>query len=100
MLGLRPEALAKVIFNETRTCANFDALEGVILKGDLGQSTLEVSVPQAWLEYQDATWLPPSRWENGISGVMLDYSLNGTMTRSAQGSRAQDASGSGTLAPI
>lgn len=97
MLGLRPEALAKVIFNETKTCANFDALEGVILKGDLGQSTLEVSVPQAWLEYQDATWLPPSRWENGIAGVMLDYSLNGTMTRSAQGSRSQDASGSGTL---
>ncbi|MBN6028872.1 fimbria/pilus outer membrane usher protein [Pantoea ananatis] len=96
MLGLRPEALAKVIFNEEGSCANFDGLEGVVLKGDLAQSTLEVSVPQAWLEYQDATWLPPSRWENGIAGVMLDYSLNGTVTKNTQGARSQNASGSGT----
>ncbi|MGG2243963.1 hypothetical protein ACAG11_27045 [Escherichia coli] len=23
-------------------------------------------MPQAWLEYSDATWLPPSRWDDGI----------------------------------
>ncbi|KKW49526.1 fimbria/pilus outer membrane usher protein [Pantoea stewartii] len=96
MLGLRPDALAKIIFNDEGTCANFDGLDGVILKGDLSQSTLDVSVPQAWMEYQDATWLPPSRWENGIPGVMLDYSLNGTVTKTAQGARSQTASGSGT----
>lgn len=96
LLGLRPDALAKVQFDEDGRCADFSGLEGVMLQGDLPTSTLTVSVPQAWLEYQDSTWLPPSRWENGIPGMMLDYNLNTTATRPANGRQSQSASGSGT----
>ncbi|NIG46415.1 fimbria/pilus outer membrane usher protein [Enterobacter sp. Acro-832] len=97
LLGLKPEALEKVRFDAQGHCADFSALEGVMLRGDLAESALYVSVPQAWLEYQDSTWLPPSRWENGIPGMMLDYSLNTNVTKPTQGSQSQSASASGTL---
>lgn len=96
MLGLRPDALAQVLFSEDGRCADFSALEGVLLQGNLPDSTLAVSVPQAWLEYQDATWLPPSRWEEGIPGLLLDYNVNATATRSEQSKSSQNASASGT----
>lgn len=96
MLGLRPDALAQVVFDADGRCADFSALEGVVLRGDLPGSTLMVSVPQAWMEYQDATWLPPSRWEEGIPGLLLDYNVNATATRPASGKQSQNVSASGT----
>lgn len=97
LLGLKKEALAKVTFDEPGDCGDYSALEGVSLRGDLSSSTLYVSVPQAWLEYQDASWLPPSRWENGIPGVMLDYNLSANITRPVNGSESKSGSASGTL---
>ncbi|NDJ59246.1 fimbria/pilus outer membrane usher protein [Enterobacteriaceae bacterium 4M9] len=96
MLGLRPDALALVTFDTEERCADFSALEGIVLEGDLPGSTLAASIPQAWLEYQDATWLPPSRWEDGIPGLLLDYNVNATTTRPANGKRIQTVSSSGT----
>lgn len=97
LLGLKPEALAKIIFDDEGNCADFSALDGVRLRGDLSTSSLYISVPQAWLEYQDATWLPPSRWENGVPGVMLDYNMNASFTRPVHGRQTQRASATGTL---
>lgn len=97
LLGLKSQALEKVTFDDADTCADFSALEGITLRGDLAESALYISVPQAWLEYQDSTWLPPSRWENGIPGLMLDYNLNGGITKSEHGSQSQSASSNGTL---
>lgn len=97
LLGLTEEALEKIVFNSQGTCADFSALEGVVLRGDLSESILQVSVPQIWLEYQDASWLPPSRWENGIPGVMLDYSINAGISKHHRNGESQSVSGSGTL---
>lgn len=97
MLGLKESALEKVHFDEHGRCADFSALEGLVLRGDLSTSALYISVPQAWLEYLDSTWLPPSRWENGIPGMMLDYGLNTSLTRSVNGNESRAASASGTL---
>lgn len=96
MLGLKPDALAKVVFDEDGRCGDFSALEGVLLQGDLSTSSLKVSVPQAWLEYQDSSWLPPSRWENGIPGLLLDYNASATNHRPVKGSQSQTVSASGT----
>ncbi|MGX9271870.1 fimbria/pilus outer membrane usher protein [Pantoea ananatis] len=97
LLGLKHDALAKISFDHDDDCADFSALDGVRLRGDLSTSSLYISVPQAWLEYQDATWLPPSRWENGVPGVMLDYNINTSFTRPVHGSQSQRASATGTL---
>ena len=97
LLGLKEEALSKITFDGEGECADFSALEGLTLRGDLSTSSLFISVPQAWLEYQDTTWLPPSRWEDGIPGVMLDYNASVSSVRPVNGNESQSASASGTL---
>lgn len=42
---------------------------------------LEITVPQAWMKYNDPNWTPPERWDHGIAGLIFDYSLNGQVTR-------------------
>lgn len=97
LLGLKDDAHKRIVFDDDGQCADFSSLEGLVLRGDLSTSSLYISIPQAWLEYQDASWLPPSRWENGIPGVMLDYNLNATYTNPNRGSQSQTGSASGTL---
>jgi len=96
LFGLRDDALKMINWLDDGQCADFSALEGVTLRGDLSESSLYIAVPQAWMEYQDASWLPISRWEEGISGVLLDYNLNTNVTWARQGSQNQNASINGT----
>lgn len=97
LMGLREDAFSQVKFDEHGQCADFSSLDGIVLRGDLSESTLYASVPQAWLEYQDSSWLPPSRWENGISGLLLDYNINTNITKPHTGNQNQSASASGTM---
>lgn len=97
LMGFKEDAFNKINFDQNGLCADFSALEGVTLRGDLSESTLYASVPQAWLEYQDSSWLPPSRWENGISGLLLDYNINTNITKPQAGNQTQSASASGTV---
>ncbi|SUQ56328.1 Outer membrane usher protein papC precursor [Raoultella terrigena] len=96
LLGLREDALKMIQWLDDGHCADFTALDGIVLRGDLSESSLQIAVPQAWLEYQDASWLPISRWENGIPGLMVDYNLNTNVTWPRQGNQSQNASVSGT----
>lgn len=45
------------------------------VSGDLSTSTLYISLPQAYLEYNALNWDPPARWDEGVSGVLMDYNL-------------------------
>lgn len=96
LLGLTEAARGKLTWWHDEQCADFSALEGMTVRGDLSETALEVALPQAWMEYQDASWLPPSRWEDGISGLMLDYNLNSNVTQPSGGHQSQSLSGSGT----
>ncbi|GKX62851.1 outer membrane usher protein PapC [Pragia fontium] len=95
-LGLTEDALKKLTTWHDKQCIDFSALPGVMLVPNLGTGALEINLPQAWLEYSDATWLPPSRWENGIAGALLDYNLNTSIRRSEDGQRQRDISFNGT----
>lgn len=83
-MGLTAESLDKVVYWHDGQCADFHGLPGVDIRPDTGAGVLRINMPQAWLEYSDATWLPPSRWDDGIPGLMLDYNLNGTVSRNYQ----------------
>lgn len=79
-------------------CLDMALLDGMEAKGDLSQSTLMISVPQAYLEYSDPNWDPPSRWDDGISGLIADYNLNAQTQKSNNGSAdSDDISGNGTV---
>ncbi len=66
-------------------CLIMSSLEGVTVETDLSNSTLNIGIPQIYLEYADANWDPPSRWEDGITGGMLDYNLNLSASNSRNG---------------
>lgn len=96
LIGLKPELLKDIRWWHDAQCADFSAIEGVSFRGDLSESALYMAVPQAWLEYSDANWLPPSRWEEGEPGVILDYNLTGTVTNPEKSNTTTSVSGNGT----
>ena len=69
------------------------------VENDLSQSALLLTVPQAYLEYTSSDWDPPSRWDDGIPGLIADYSLNAqTRHQEARGARTHMiVSGNGTV---
>lgn len=95
-LGLTEASRKKVGTWHQGQCADFRGLPGAVLSPDLGAGTLTVNIPQAWLEYSDASWLPPSRWDNGIPGLLFDYNVSGTVTRRSTGGQEQNAAVNGT----
>ncbi|MGH8465796.1 MAG: fimbria/pilus outer membrane usher protein, partial [Pseudomonas sp.] len=73
------------------------SVPGMQIKANLGQAAIYVTLPQADLEYTAPNWDPPSRWDDGIAGAVLDYNLNAQTTRrSGGGGRSTYFSGNGT----
>jgi outer membrane usher protein FimD/PapC len=95
-LGLKPDAVEKLSWWHDGQCADIGELAGVTTRGDLSESSLMISVPQAFLEYQDSSWLPPARWEDGEPGLLFDYNLSANLTKPNQGQQSQNVSGTGT----
>lgn len=58
-------------------CLLIAGYKGITVRIDRGKSELLVSIPQALLKYSDPDWTPPSQWDDGIPGVLMDYTLSG-----------------------
>lgn len=100
LLGLKPAMLDKLTWLREGSCLALNQVPGMTVKGDLGSSALQISMPQAYLEYVDESWDPPSRWDEGIPGLLADYSLNAQAQRQqgSQGSRGGNSvSSNGTV---
>jgi len=78
MLALKEEARLKVE-QPYEGCYNVLSIPGATLTNYAG--VLDITVPQAWMKYNDPNWTPPERWDHGIGGVLLDYSLTGQYSR-------------------
>lgn len=94
--GLTESSFNKIKWIRDNQCADFSELSGVIINADLSEGKLNINMPQAWLEYSDLSWLPPSRWEDGINGILLDYNVNGNITKPNDGNDSQSLSYNGT----
>lgn len=67
------------------------------IRGDLATSSLYLSIPQAYMDYVSEDWDPPSRWDEGIPGLLFDYNLNAQTRHQIQaGTRGYSMSGNGT----
>lgn len=96
--GLKPDMKARLSWWHQGQCLIVDSLDGMTVKGDLGAARLYLNIPQAYLEYASDDWDPPSRWDNGIPGLLLDYSLNTQTQRQHQsGVQSYNVSGNGTV---
>jgi outer membrane usher protein FimD/PapC len=97
-LGLKESALKALKWDASGKCLLSESLEGITVKGDLATSSLVMSIPQVFLEFSSPDWDPPSRWDNGIPGVIFDYNLNAqTNRRYDDDSRDNSLSGNGTV---
>lgn len=81
-LGLTSSAKKELTWWHDGECLALQSLPGMQVSGDLATSSLYVSIPQAYLEYTAPNWDPPSRWDEGITALMLDYNVNGNATKS------------------
>ncbi|EHP1067619.1 fimbria/pilus outer membrane usher protein [Escherichia coli] len=95
-MGLTPASQEKVTYWNNGQCADFSQLPGVEIRPNPAEGMLYINMPQAWLEYSDASWLPPSRWDNGIPGLLFDYNINGTVNKPHQGNQSQSLNYNGT----
>jgi len=94
-LGLRPARAEDLRWWHDGQCLDIRSLKGMQASGSLSDSTLTLSVPQAFLEYQSATWDPPSRWDEGIPGVLFDYNLTSQARFTQQAGEQRSLSGTG-----
>ncbi len=95
-MGLTEASREKITYWNNGQCADFRQLSGVEIRPNPAEGMLYINMPQAWLEYSDASWLPPSRWDNGIPGLLFDYNINGTVNRPHQGKQSRSLSYNGT----
>ncbi|MGP3070588.1 outer membrane usher protein [Serratia nevei] len=96
-LGLKTEQLKALVWWHQGECLDESSLKGVEVRGDLASSALYLSIPQAYLEYTSDDWDPPSRWDEGIPGLLFDYNLNAQSQHQIKtGTRGYSLSGNGT----
>ncbi|HCU0389672.1 TPA: fimbria/pilus outer membrane usher protein [Escherichia coli] len=95
-MGLTVASQERVTWWNNGQCADFSQLPGVEIRPNPAEGGLYINMPQAWLEYSDASWLPPSRWDNGIPGLLFDYNINGTVNKPHRGKQSRSLNYNGT----
>ncbi|THE50161.1 outer membrane usher protein [Enterobacter bugandensis] len=96
--GLKDKYIKNITLWHNNECVDLTALKGVEIKTDLGENTVFVSVPQAYLEYTSDDWVPSSMWDDGIPGLIADYNVTAqTQKNEGQSEDQNSVSGNGTF---
>jgi outer membrane usher protein FimD/PapC len=96
-LGLKPAVMKDLSWWHQNECLETASLKGMEARGDLATQSLYLSIPQAYLEYASDDWDPPSRWDEGLPGLLFDYNVNAQSQRQQQnGASSYSLSGNGT----
>ncbi|WP_258086484.1 outer membrane usher protein [Xenorhabdus bovienii] len=95
-IALKQEWAEKLGWQNDGKCLDLGSLPGMSARGDLATYTLYLIVPQIYLEYDLPDWDPPSRWDNGVPGVLFDYNVNAQTSKPTHGSSNQQVSANGT----
>lgn len=97
-LGLKEKELDELTWWHQGQCLDVQSLDGISVTGDIGTSSLYLNIPQAYLEYIADNWDPPALWDDGIAGVLFDYSLNGqSQFQNNDSTKNNRLSGNGTV---
>ncbi len=96
-LGFKESVIKDLTWWHGGECLDESSVPGMEIRGDLATNGLYLNIPQAFLEYSDDNWEPPSRWDEGIPGLLLDYNVNArSQHQQRDGSRGYNLSGNGT----
>lgn len=96
-LGLKESGAAERLWWKGGECLDIQSLPGMEVSGDLATSTLNINLPQAYLEYSTINWDPPSRWDDGVPGLLMDYNVTAQSTYQKHEQARNNFSGNGTL---
>ncbi|MGH8451745.1 outer membrane usher protein [Pseudomonas sp.] len=96
-LGLKKSETAKITWWKAGECLDVQGLPGMEVSGDLATSTLNINIPQAYLEYSAINWDPPSRWDEGVPGLLVDYNMTAQSSYQKNDGASNNISGNGTL---
>ncbi|AZF06465.1 outer membrane usher protein [Pseudomonas sp. R5-89-07] len=96
-LGLRVSEAGKLTWWRGGECLDITSMPGMEVSGDLATATLSINLPQAYLEYNALNWDPPSRWDEGVPGLLLDYSLTAQSNYQKDDGQRKNLSGNGTV---
>ncbi|SNY75330.1 outer membrane usher protein [Enterobacter sp. CC120223-11] len=78
-------------------CLEISSLPGLTLAPSLATSALVIGVPATWLEYASEYWDPPSTWDEGIFGALLDYNVNLQQLFQQKGGNQRNESANGVV---
>lgn len=81
---------------EDSACIIIQDYDGSTVRIDRKKSELLLTIPQASLNYSDPDWTPPAQWDEGIPGILLDYTASGNVYHNNQGASNLSLSGYGT----
>ncbi len=96
-LGLKASEADKLVWWKSGQCLDVKSLPGMEVTGDLATSTLNINLPQAYLEYSAINWDPPSRWDEGVPGLLVDYNMTAQSNYRKNDGTRNNLSGNGTL---
>lgn len=96
-LNLKSSAMNDLHWLRDGSCLDPASLKGMEMRVDLAKDTLYLSVPQAYIEFTAPNWDPPSRWDDGIPGLIADYNLNAQTQHSMNSSDTKSISGTGVF---
>lgn len=93
---LTPEAAARLTLWHQGQCSSLDQQKEVTTRYDREKQTLNIIMPQAWLTFHDENWVPPSQWDEGVNGALLDYNLFASTYQPHRGTSSSSISSYGT----
>ena len=73
--GLIKKIQEQLQWDGISNCLIVASLDGMSVKTNQSKGTIKISIPQAYLEYRTENWDPPSLWDEGINGLILDYNV-------------------------
>ncbi|CRM01991.1 MULTISPECIES: outer membrane usher protein [Pseudomonas] len=96
-LGLKATQAAGLASWRGGECLDLKGLPGTQVSADLATSRLNISLPQAYLQYSAINWDPPSRWDEGVPGLLVDYNLTAQSIFQRNDGQRKNLSGNGTV---
>ncbi|KUQ59305.1 fimbria/pilus outer membrane usher protein [Enterobacter bugandensis] len=85
--------------NKGGECVNLAAIPQASADFEFGAQRLVLTIPQAAVAMQARGYVPPEQWDNGITALMLNYSLSGANSWARQGSGTDSSSQYANLRP-
>lgn len=82
--GTKVKALKTLENVEARRCEYLPSPEGIFGKLDSEKLVLRIAIPQIYLDAASRDAIPPSRWEQGINALLLNYDFSTTQTLKSQ----------------